>query len=155
MMTDPLVLTDPNIINHAPVPFCDNCSCLLATQSIITSINWCVNSKPVLNRLLPIRVDPFAFRITTIEAAHFEYATAYNMAICSKRTNWSSTIFIAVMDTCLSERNTLFVPGFRINLVVACVHFPKVSSNTVANRFIISFIRTCGQVTLCTFGPTI
>ncbi|VUZ42977.1 unnamed protein product [Hymenolepis diminuta] len=30
------------------MPTCDNRSCPLATQLIITSINWCVNSKTVL-----------------------------------------------------------------------------------------------------------
>ncbi|KAM3173998.1 hypothetical protein ACTXT7_011427 [Hymenolepis weldensis] len=42
------VLTDLNIVNHAFMVANDNSSCPLATQSIIKSVYWFVNSKTAL-----------------------------------------------------------------------------------------------------------
>ncbi|VDL59737.1 unnamed protein product [Hymenolepis diminuta] len=64
-----------------------------------------------------IRVNPFASRTTAIGAAHFEYVTGCNTPICSKRTNSSSTVFMAAMGTGLFGQNTKFASGFCCNLL--------------------------------------
>ncbi|KAM3177012.1 hypothetical protein ACTXT7_005358 [Hymenolepis weldensis] len=70
-MADPRVLTNLNIINHAPMPFYDNCSCPLATQSIIMSITRCVNSKPVLLTPLFLSGRVFFGSITSCTVLNF------------------------------------------------------------------------------------
>ncbi|VUZ40555.1 unnamed protein product [Hymenolepis diminuta] len=136
MVADPRALTNLNITNRASMSVCDNRSYSLATQSITTTISWFVNNKTVLLTVPPPFVKILAFRITTSETANFEYATGCNTPICSKRTSSSSTIFISTMVIGFLGRNTQFALGFRNNMAIFCEDLPKVSSNTIANRFI-------------------